>query len=210
MSMSTTLYYVHDPMCSWCYAFRPIWMQIQQQLPANIRVQYVLGGLAPDSDLPMPPETCDYVQGQWRKIIQMVPDTSFNFDFWEKCQPHRSTYPANRAVLLAREQGSSYETAMIHAIQDAYYQQARNPSDTATLCELAQQIGLAADTFAANLHSDATRKALLTEISFARSIGGNSFPSLFLQQGDEIQQLPHHYSTASQTLRTIKELTIKA
>ncbi len=201
-----TLYYVHDPMCSWCYAFRPVWKQVQQQLPENIRVQYVLGGLAHDSDLPMPPDTREYVQGQWRKIIESVPGTEFNFDFWKKCEPRRSTYPACRAVLLAREQGRVYETAMIHAIQDAYYREARNPSDTATLCELAQQIGLDVDAFATNLHDNLTRRVLLSEIRFARSIGGNSFPSLFLQTGGNISAVPHHYTDATVILSSLQRL----
>ncbi|MGB3917846.1 MAG: DsbA family protein [Thiothrix litoralis] len=197
MSPETILYYVHDPMCSWCYAFRPIWMQIQQQLPATIRVQYVLGGLAPDSDQPMPPETRAYVQSQWHKIIQSVPGTVFNFAFWEQCQPRRSTYPACRAVLLAREQGQDGEIAMIHAIQDAYYRHAQNPSDTDTLCALAQQIGLDVAAFARDLNAETTQQALLAEMALARRIGGNSFPSLFLQRDGKIRRVAHDYNTMS-------------
>lgn len=84
MQAQATLYFVHDPMCSWCYAFRPVWTQAERQLPAGIRVQYVLGGLAPDSDQPMPAETRAYIQDQWHKIIERVPGTLFNFAFWEK------------------------------------------------------------------------------------------------------------------------------
>lgn len=208
--VDTVLYYVHDPMCSWCYAFRPVWIQLQQQLPASIRVQYVLGGLAPDSDLPMPPETREYVQGQWRKIMRAVPGTEFNFDFWEKCEPRRSTYPACRAVLLAREQGREAEITMIHAIQDAYYRQARNPADTSTLCELAHQIGLDVEVFASSLHGTGARKQLSDEIRFARSIGGNSFPSLFLQKGTEIRQIPHNYNNFREILCTIEVLTLSS
>ena len=178
-------------------------MQLQQQLPANIRVQYVLGGLAPDSDQPMPPETRAYVQDQWRKITQTVPSTLFNFAFWEQCQPRRSTYPACRAVLLARQQGQDRETAMIHALQDAYYQQARNLSDPDTLHALAQQIGLDTNAFASALDAETTQQALLAEIRFARSIGGNSFPSLFLQQDGVIHPIPHHYTDAANMLRVI-------
>mgnify|MGYP000853319151 FL=1 len=50
MSEARTLYYVHDPMCSWCWAFVPTWEQIQRELPNDIEVVYLLGGLAPDSD----------------------------------------------------------------------------------------------------------------------------------------------------------------
>ncbi|MHB1186496.1 DsbA family protein [Thiobacillus sp.] len=204
MQPQTTLYFVHDPMCSWCYAFRPVWTQIEQQLPAGIRVQYVLGGLAPDSDQPMPPETRAYIQDQWHKIIEQVPGTLFNFEFWEKCQPRRSTYPACRAVLLARQHGREVEIAMIHAIQDAYYRQARNPSDDATLRELARQIGLDPEAFARALNAETTQQALLEDIRFARSIGGDSFPSLFLQQNGAIRSIPHHYTDAAEVLRTIK------
>lgn len=204
MNQQATLFYVHDPMCSWCYAYTPVWTQIQQQLPAGIRVQYVLGGLAPDSDQAMPPETRAYIQEQWHKIMQTVPGTYFNFAFWEQCQPRRSTYPACRAVLLARQQGSEYEIAMIRAIQDAYYRQAHNPSDADVLCALALQIGLDADAFASALNADKTRQALLAEISFARSIGGSSFPSLFLQQDNAIQSIPHDYRDAAKVLRAIK------
>jgi len=204
MQPLATLYFVHDPMCSWCYAFRPVWSYIQQQLPAGIRVHYVLGGLAPDSNHPMPPETRSYIQGQWHKIIERVPGTLFNFEFWEKCQPRRSTYPACRAVLLARQHSREVEIAMIHAIQDAYYRQARNPSDDNTLCELAQQIGLDADTFASALNAKITQQALLDDIRFARSIGGDSFPSLFLQRNGAIQSIPHHYTDATEVLHTIK------
>ncbi|MDX8404943.1 MAG: hypothetical protein R8K50_02180 [Mariprofundus sp.] len=48
------LYYIHDPMCSWCWAFQPVWHQLRAQLPQSIHVHYLLGGLAPDSDVVMP------------------------------------------------------------------------------------------------------------------------------------------------------------
>ena len=54
--MHPTLTYVHDPMCSWCYAFRPVWEAIVAGLPDGVRVRRLLGDLAPDNDRPMPEE----------------------------------------------------------------------------------------------------------------------------------------------------------
>jgi len=54
--MMTSLYYIHDPMCSWCWAFRPAWEKIKTSVLSSYTdcsVEYVLGGLAPDSDQPM-------------------------------------------------------------------------------------------------------------------------------------------------------------
>ena len=68
-------------------------------------------------------------------------DFKFNYDFWKKCRPRRSTYPACRAVIAARKQKNKFDMEMTLSIQKAYYLHARNPSDYETLIELAEEIG---------------------------------------------------------------------
>ena len=106
------LYYVHDPMCSWCWAFRPVLLELKAKLPDTIEFIRLLGGLAADSDDPMPEETRHYVMDNWKRIQQQLPDTEFNYDFWTTCTPRRSTYPACRAVIAARKQGKEYDEIM--------------------------------------------------------------------------------------------------
>ena len=36
--MSAILYYFHDPMCSWCYAFQPVWRTIKAKLEPQVEV----------------------------------------------------------------------------------------------------------------------------------------------------------------------------
>lgn len=177
------LVYVHDPMCSWCWAFRPVWASIRSDLAADIQVSSLLGGLAADTAAPMPVEMQQGIRGIWQTIQQRVPGTEFNFDFWARCQPRRATFPACRAVIAAREQSPAFEESMIVAIQQAYYLQARNPSDDATLIELAGELGLDAERFAGDLQSDRVQALLLDEIRRARRLGADSFPSLVLVEG---------------------------
>lgn len=206
MAREAVLYYVFDPMCSWCYGYAPVWAQLKERLPENVRVQYVLGGLAADSDEPMPEATRTYVQAQWRKVMLAAPGTEFNFEFWEKCTPKRSTYPACRAVMLARQSGRNAEIAMLEAIQRAYYREAKNPSDSDTLIALAETVGLNVQTFAQALNAAQTQQALAEEIHFARSIGGEHFPSLFFTQGEEVWPVPIDYRDATPSLAVIAKL----
>ncbi len=183
--MTVTLYYAHDPMCSWCWAFRPSLNALLAELPKQIEIIRLLGGLAADSDEPMPDETRLFVQGNWQVIEQQVPETKFNYDFWKQCQPRRSTYPACRAVIAARFQGEEFDMAMTLAIQQAYYLQARNPSDISTLIELAAEIGADKDKFSKDIKSLETDEALRQEIKQSRRLGLNSFPSLLLDAGNK-------------------------
>jgi putative protein-disulfide isomerase len=133
------LYHVHDPMCSWCWGYRRVWDELRSALPESVVVVNVVGGLAPDSDEPMPMAQRETIAGYWGRIAEET-GAEFNFDFWQQCEPRRSTYPACRAVIAAARQGA--EEAMIDAIQRAYYLRAMNPSNTSTLVQLAIELGL--------------------------------------------------------------------
>lgn len=204
MSKTVKLYYVYDPMCSWCWGYKPVWKQIEQAVQQEVEVQYLLGGLAPDSDIPMPIEMQKQIASYWKKIENYL-GTPFNYDFWANNTPRRSTYPSCRATLAARTQGK--EAEMLDAIQKAYYLDAKNPSDDQVLIQLADDIGLDSDIFKGEFLSDDTHKRLLSEISAARSIGGNSFPSLFIEKDGTITELPIDYQSASTTISQILGLT---
>jgi len=175
------LYYVHDPMCSWCWAFVPTWAKIKQALQDRLEIRYVLGGLAPDSTEIMPEEMRNTISGYWKNIEVRVPGTQFNYDFWTECEPKRSTYPSCRAVIAARKQKPEAELAMIRAIQEGYYLQAKNPSDADILIQLSQDLGLDPVQFAEDLASEETNETLHKDMSFGASIGAQGFPSLVLQ-----------------------------
>ena len=198
------LYYIHDPMCSWCWAFVPVWQQLQIELAQwPLRVEYLLGGLALDSDAPMPEEMRQMLQATWLRIQQHVPGTEFNVAFWRTCQPRRSTWPACRAVLAAANQHQ--EHAMILAIQQAYYLRALNPSDDTTLIQLAQELGLDVDRFTADLNHPATHERLQQQMQRAHRLPIHGFPSLVLQTAAKTQPIALDYNAAERMLQAIKQ-----
>lgn len=199
--MTATLWYFHDPMCSWCYGYRPVANELFANLPDGVTRKNVVGGLAPDSDVPMPESQKQAVAGYWRKIEAML-GTRFNHDFWTECEPRRSTYPACRAVLAAGNQQQA--EAMTAAIQNAYYLQARNPSDNSTLVELAGEIGLDVKQFANDLQSDAIENRLQEQVAMARRWPISGFPSLVLELAGDKLPIALDYHDSSTTLADIR------
>lgn len=201
--MNSTLYYIHDPMCAWCYGFIPTWKTIQENLPSNINIEYVVGGLAPDSDQPMPEETRQMIMNAWHRISAML-GTEFNFDFWTKNKPRRSTYPACRAVLAALAQ--NHEKEMITAIQQAYYQRALNPSDDDILIGLAGELSLDVNKFTYDLKSDEIERQLIDQIALSRKLSHRGFPSLVLEISGKYNFIDHDYIHPDITLSKINSL----
>jgi putative protein-disulfide isomerase len=198
-----TLYFYHDPMCSWCWGYRPVSDRLLASLPDSVRLVKIVGGLAPDSDEPMPQNLLEGLPNAWRRIHDML-GTEFNFEFWTKCKPRRSTYPACRAVLAAGKQDRYDE--MIDAIQRAYYLRAMNPSDIETLETLAAEIGLDADRFSADIRSAEIAEELQRQVDFSRQSPIDGFPSLVLEMNGEMITVTRDYRNPQPTLDHIEQL----
>ena len=202
--MKKILYYAHDPMCSWCWAFRPSMDVLIEKLPKEINVIRLLGGLAPDSDIPMPDNIREYVLENWRAIEKKVPKTKFNYNFWKECAPRRSTYPACRAVIAARKQKKIFDKEMTLAIQKAYYLNARNPSDYETLIELAEEIGADKNKFSEDVISSETDRILKEEIQQCKKLDLNSLPSLLFINKEKEIRIQSDYLNANTMLNRIE------
>lgn len=199
----STLFYIVDPMCSWCYAFSPTWKKILDNLPSDIKVVYVHGGLAPISTNTMPNDMQMMLQGVWKQIHQLV-GTTFNFDFWTNCTPRRSTYLSCQAAIAARRQGKEYE--MIAAIQQQYYLNAKNPSNRDTLEDAAKMISLDMDKFCKDLESDVVISTLHEDFKMRDKIKVHSFPSLVLKYKNNYFPIKIEYNNHETMLNHINDL----
>ena len=204
--MTDRLYYVHDPMCSWCWAFQECWQKVREALGNEVEIIRLLGGLAPDSDETMPEQMQSRIQATWRRIESTVAGVRFNFDFWQRCRPRRSTHASCRAVIAARRQGQAFDVAMTTAIQRAYYREARNPSEAGVLLELAQEIGLDRGRFGNDLNSPETHSELEQEMALAAKLGVDSFPALVLESNGSLWPIGIDYNNADYIVETINAL----
>lgn len=202
--MIHTLYYVYDPMCSWCYAFQDTFEEVKKELSSNIKIVYVPGGLAPHSSIPMNKDMQEKIESIWYEIEKVV-GTKFNHDFWTNCIPKRSTYLACQATLAAKDQGKEEE--MIKAIQSAYYLRAMNPSDEDTIITLAKELNLDVQKFKNELHSEDTIKNFNEKMNLRRKLHLNSFPSLAIKYKKEIYPINIKYNDPQKILNQIEDLT---
>ncbi len=194
MNSTKQLYYIHDPMRSLCWGFSKTWSKVKKKLNSDIEIIYVLGGLAPDNNEIMDERMREYVQMNWKKIEKRIPGTRFNYNFWQECQPRRSTYPSCRAVLATNNQDKNLESNMINKIQQGYYLQAKNPSEDDVLVGFANELGLDIKRFGIDLNSEETNKKLMQNIELAGSLNIYGFPSLILHANNTSKHIVIDYN----------------
>ncbi len=183
------LLYVMDPMCGWCYGFQP---ELENFLDkySSAKVDWIMGGLAPDTKQPMGDNLKQTISSYWYQIEKNT-QVTFNHDFWKLNTPYRSTYPACRAVISAESIIEKSTQKMVKAIQSAYYLEAKNPSLEETLIGCASAIGLDENQFLDVFKSKETEQQFQQHLSITRQLQVRGFPALFY-----IDEENHAYSLA--------------
>ncbi len=171
------LLYVMDPMCAWCYGFEP---ELEEFLKKNssIEVDWIMGGLAVDTNYPMDEKLKQTISSYWYEIEKKT-HLTFNHDFWKLNTPYRSTYPACRAIISAESLKTRSAHQMVKAIQSAYYLEAKNPSLEETLVACASSIGLDENQFLEVFKSEETEEQFQQHLRLTYQLQARAFPALF-------------------------------
>ena len=176
--------YVMDPMCAWCYGFQPELEAFLEKHP-TVKVDWIMGGLAPDSTQPMDDSLKQAISSYWHEI-ETKSQVRFNHDYWKLNTPYRSTYPACRAVIAASSLLKDGAKHMVKAIQSAYYKEAKNPSLEDTLIACAQSVRIDQDRFIERLHSTETEEQFQHHLGIAQQLQVTGFPALFFINDDNL------------------------
>lgn len=188
--------YVMDPMCGWCYAFQPE-LEIFLDKYSSVEVDWVMGGLAPDTQQPMDDNLKQTISSYWHEIENNT-QVAFNHDFWKLNTPYRSTYPACRAVISAESLIEKSSQKMVKAIQSAYYLEAKNPSLEETLISCASSIELDENQFWDVFKSEDTKQRLQQHLNITHQLQVSGFPALFYtDEGNHAYPLALGFSEAA-------------
>jgi len=178
-----TLRYFGDPMCSWCWGFRPVLEAVDAEYPELKRIT-VMGGLRGESDKPMSEELARLVQGAWRRIEEAT-GQPFNHELWKRHRPLATTLPACRAVLAARLLDAGREWRFMVGMFEAYFTRALDPTARETYLDVAARQELDVDAYAAKLDSPEVEHALQQDLLLTRRFGITGFPTVVLSLGKD-------------------------
>jgi len=176
-----TLYYFGDPMCSWCWGFKPTLERVEQEYPELRRVT-VMGGLRQGEPVPMGDELIALIRQAWQRI-ESATGQPFEHAFWDRHRPLATTVPACRAVVTARLLDPHREWRFMVAMFNAYFTRVMDPSRRETQLAIAEEQGFDREEFGAALDSDRVEAALRGDLKLTESMGVRGFPSLVLNLG---------------------------
>ncbi len=175
-----TLWYLADPMCSWCWGFAPVIEAIRQNYRDHLNVELVLGGLRPGTKMPMGSVQREEILHHWQ-AVQHRTGQPFRF---EGAMPEGFIYdtePASRAVVTISTINPETIFPFFKAIQSAFYVEQADVTKPDVLALLAVSVGVDAQHFLQIFESDAAKNQTLAHFHKARQWGIHAFPTVIVQ-----------------------------
>lgn len=196
--MNQRLLYVMDPLCSWCWGFAPVMDAIQAAHP-DLAVHMVAGGLRPGQREPLDAASRAALGEHWEAV-----ESASGQPFLSPAElPEGFVYttePPCRALVVGRQLDVTRVWALLKAIQQAFYAQALDVTQTALLVELAEQAGYDRKAFGECFDAEMTRAAIAADFSWTRDLGIAGFPTLLAQRDGQLALLTNGYQSASEVL----------
>lgn len=200
----TTLIYIGDPMCSWCYGFAPEISKAKEQLGNDINFQLVMGGLRPYNTETMA-DLDDFLDHHWKDVAErsgqvfnhaILKDHSFVYD----------TEPASRAVVVVRELKPVVEFDFFKAVQYAFYAENKDVHAVATYLPICEKYGVDKAAFAKAFVSDEMKEKTRDDFKYSGALGVRGFPSLVIKKGEEYFLIANGYTTAEQVVSMTRSM----
>jgi putative protein-disulfide isomerase len=196
-STMTTLIYIADPMCSWCYGFGPELAALMQGLP-ELPVEVVVGGLRPYNTQSMDESLKTTLLAHWHKVAEKT-GLPFMDDALTREGFVYDTEPACRAVVAARKLAPAAALAVFQAIQHAFYAAGLDVTRTDVLSEIGAttltKLGFPTDAaaFESMLTSEDAIKATHDDFMLTQKWGVNGFPTLVLEREGRLDLVTSGY-----------------
>lgn len=189
MNHQTSLIYIWDAYCGWCYGFSNSLRTFHENHP-ELPITVLSGGLF-TGNRSLPIESYPHIPEANERISQLTGVTygeayqnllnegSFVLD----SEAAAVGFSALRA--LAPEQSLSIASAM----QKAFYQDGKSLSDTSTYLEIADSFGLDSELISQRLKDEDIRKDAHEDFTRVQNLDVHSYPTLLLRKGNELLPL---------------------
>ncbi len=189
----TTLHYIYDPLCGWCYAVAPLVRAAREILPV---VGHGGGLLTGARRQQVSLGWRDYVLPKDAQIAALTGQV-FGRAYQESLLRDHTAWldsePPTTGTLAA-EQSAGRGLDFLDAVQTAHYHDGRRVADVPVLEEIARELGLDLPAFRAAYEScrgEATRAHFSQSQALLAKVGGEGFPTFALERDGHLTVLDY-------------------
>jgi len=205
--MKPTLFYVGDPMCSWCYGIAPELEKVRFHFSEIIDFEIIMGGLRPYNKETMT-DLKDFLTHHWDTVNQRS-GQSFNYCILQDPNITYDTEPPCRATVIVRNSNPDKAFQFFAEVQSIFYQKNKNLHLVESYAPILQKLKIDQAKFTQNFNSPYFKELVKNDFLRSQQLGITKYPSIVLQHGEMHFMITTGFETAAEIIDKIQQVLIK-
>lgn len=204
------LFYVGDPMCSWCWGMSTELKKLQDFCTKEgIKFSVILGGLRIGGGNEWNEQFKSFLKNEWQKI-QKKTGQDFVYSLLDLKHFNYDTEPACLAVYIVKkilkdkDDNSSSVLAFFSKIQEKFYAKGQDPTKLEFYHDICEELDIDIDEFQMHFNSKEMKKELEKDFALAGNLGASGMPSLIYVKQNKIIEMSAGYRTYEEVVKMMR------
>lgn len=190
-----TLYFVTDPICSWCWGTLPEVLKTRELLAERLDFRLRCAGLQVGSRQPLSQQRAAQLISLWQQVAQTT-GQQFAFALPEDRSFIYHSELACRALQICRNALGTEPWAYFRDMQEAFYVHCRNLGDLDELYQIIRSCGISRERFQTLMTADDIVSTTRAEFDWCHAQGSDALPTIWLQTSRGISLVCGGYITS--------------
>jgi len=201
-SPESTLVYIGDPMCSWCYGITDELANVKEKFDRQLGFELVMGGLRPYNTQKMS-ELKDFLHHHWEEVHR-ASGQSFQYGILDSDTITYDTEPPCRANVVVRQLAPKHAFMFFKSTQKAFYFHNKNMHLAESYHDILKELGIDTQQFDQLFASDEMKALTRRDFEQSAEWGIQGFPTLILRHKDKLTMITNGYSTSEVMIKRIE------
>ena len=182
-----TIYYVYDPLCSWCYGFSPVMKKLKNSYDNEFNFEVISGGMQ-SGDRKQPVSVIrDYLKGAYKNVTERT-GVEFGDKFMKVLDDGTrilDSIPPSIALSIIKELKPEETLNFAAIIQEAIYYDGMDWNLVEAYFPYLEKYNIDPDEFMKKFEDPIYKEKTLEDFKLASNFGVTGFPTVILKKDDK-------------------------
>jgi putative protein-disulfide isomerase len=209
--MKGTIFYVYDPLCSWCYGFSPVMKKFKQEYENEYSFEVVSGGMQSGERKQPISDIKDYLKGAYKNVTERT-GVVFGENFMEvleKGERMLDSVPASVALSIIKDLKPEQSFNFAAELHKAIYYDGVDWNKMDSFVPYAERVGVSKEEFLRNASDDKYLQKAKADFKLAADFGVTGFPSVILKHNENYYLLAQGFMPYTDLNKTLEHVLEK-
>lgn len=207
----STLFYIQDALCGWCYGMSPVIQQLYKEHQQDYNFAVLSGGMVRGSNVKPISGMAEYIRQASRQLeaVTGVKQTqAYHENILDKGTYITNSEPPAIALLILKEQFPEQQVPLAAAVQNLHFVEGKDLNEAENYLPVVRQFGASEEDFKKKFTDRDYADMARQEFELVAKWGISGFPAVVCEAGEKlylVAQGYQPYQKLTDTLAGIQE-----